>query len=145
MSFSKLLLLLVLILIGGGVWYGMTRTNSADEKQTPVVIREEKADPPNLPKPPSFIVRVMQDNPQLDRKTAELYEQERIAINVAHQEYRTQVLKDSGPVGPEELLEIERKLAEKLLKEFMALDAKYAITMKTNPPGFLGAPVPPIQ
>lgn len=142
MSLSKISAVLLMVLIACGAWYAMTNVTPAQDEQMPVVIREEKAEPPNLPKPPSFVVRVMQDNPHLDQKTAEQFEQERISINVAHQEYRMKVLKEAGTVSPEELIEIEQELAGKLHKSFVELEVKYDIAMKKNPPGFLGAPVP---
>lgn len=131
----------VFLIVVGGLWYAFSSSKTQD---TPApVVREEKAEPPNLPKPPSFIERVMKDNPHLDRKTAEQYEQERIAINVAHQEERMRVLAKAGSPDPEELIQIELKLARELGEAFAVIDKKYSVVMKQNPPTFLGAPVPP--
>lgn len=145
MTRAKLLIALSCVaVIGGGWWYAYVHQNDAAIESAEVPAAQRQTDEaPNLPKPPSFVERVLKDNPQLDRATAERFEQERIQINIAHQEHRMDVIRKAGKPGPDELIKIEVDLAKKLDQEFKALEKQYGITMKQNPQGFVGAPVPP--
>lgn len=127
------------------LWWGvhMYTAREVAEMMPPVVHKEEKAEAPNLPKPPSFVERVLKDNPHITRETAEAFEQERIQTNIAHQEYRVQVLKEKDISNPEEMIVIEQGLARELQAQFEKLEAKYNISMQQGKPGFIGAPVPP--
>jgi anti-sigma-K factor RskA len=139
---NKILITIVVIVALAGAWWFL-RVNT----DTPIVMelpvhKEEKAEPPNLPKPPSFVERVLKDNPHISRETAEQYETERIQTNVAHQEYRVQVLKEKNVSNPEEMIAIEQELARELQAQFEKLEEKYNINMAQGKPGFTGAPIP---
>ncbi len=122
------------------VWW-FTFQKTVDTVVAPPVHLEVKADAPNLPKPPSFVERVLKDNPHISRETAEQYEAERIQTNVAHQEHRIQVLAEKNTSDPEEMIMLEQSLARELQAQFEQLEEKYNIKMQQGPPGFLGAPV----
>lgn len=106
--------------------------------------REEQAEAPNLPKPPSFVERVLKDNPHITRQTAEAFENERIQMNIMHQEHRVQVLTEKNISDPEEMITLEQELARELQTQFLLLEQKYNVNMQQGKSGFIGAPVPPV-
>ncbi len=143
-TMSKTLFITIVLIatLAGAWWFLSTDSGSSSIIGVPVH-KEEKAEPPNLPKPPSFVERVLKDNPHISRETAEQYEAERIQTNVAHQEYRVRVLKEKKVSDPEEMIAIEQGLALELQAQFEQLEAKYNIHMQQGKPGFIGAPIPP--
>lgn len=142
---KKIFFTIVSLLALTAVWWVLQQSQTGGTADTlpPVVHREEKAEPPNLPKPPSFVDRILKDNPHITRETAEAFEQERIQLNVAHQEYRVQVLNEKNIHNPEEMIIVEQGLARELQAKFEKLEAQYNIQMQQGKPGFTGAPIPP--
>ncbi len=141
---NKLLVTSVSLAVLGVLWWGMNHyTVPIAQSPEQPVHREEKAEAPNLPKPPSFVERVLKDNPHITQETAEAFEQERVQINIAHQEHRMEVLREKNIENPEEMIILEQKLVSELQAQFEQLEEKYNIHMQQGKPGFVGAPIPP--